>query len=82
MNNPESVRENEIYKILFQGDVPSPSLFVVVMMPLYHVLEAEKADTNSTNHQKKNIQLIYMDDIKIFAKYENELETLIQKIIQ
>ena len=32
------------------------------------------------NSKKKNIHLMFMDDIKMFAKIEKELETLIQAV--
>ena len=33
-----------------------------------------------TKSQEKNNHLIYMDDIKLFAQTEKELETLIQSV--
>ena len=47
------------------------------MIPLNHILRKCKAGYKlSRSHEKIN-HLMYMDDIKLFAKNEKELETLI-----
>ena len=68
----KTLTEVEIQKGIFQGDVLSPLLFVIVMMPRNHILRKCSGATNLLNHK--------MDDIKLFAKNEKELETLICNI--
>ena len=52
-------------------------LFVIAMMALNHILRKCTASYKLIKSQKKSHHLMYMDDIKIFAKNEKELETLI-----
>ena len=62
--------EAKIQKGIFQGDSLSPSLFIIAMMPLNHILRKCTA----------RYQLMYMDDIELFTKNEKELETLIHAV--
>ena len=61
----------------FQGDALSPLLFVIAMMPLNHALKKCTAGYKPSKLQEKIYHLMYMDDIKLFAKNEKELETQI-----
>ena len=51
-------------------------LFVIVIMPLHHILVKCTAEYKLSKSQEKINHLMYMDDIKLFAKNEKELETL------
>ena len=51
------------------------------MMPLIHILRKGKAGYKLTESQEKINHLMYMDDIKLFAKNEKELESLIHGVI-
>ena len=70
----------KIQRGLFQGDVLSPLLFVIVMMPLNHIHRKYTRGYKFTKSQKKINHHMYMDNIKLFAKNEMELEILIQTI--
>ena len=50
------------------------------MMPLNHILRKCTAGYKLSRSQKKINHLMYMDDIKLFAKNEKELETLIHAV--
>ena len=50
------------------------------MMPLNHILRKCTAGYKLSKSQEKINHLMYMDDIKLFAKNENELKTLIQTV--
>ena len=50
------------------------------MMPLNHILRKSIARYKLSQLQEKINYLIYMDDIKLFAKKEKELETLIHTV--
>ena len=49
-------------------------------MPLNHILRKCTAGYKLIISQEKIIHLIYVDDIKLFAKNEKELETLIHTV--
>ena len=49
-------------------------------MPLNHILRKCAAGYTLSKTQEKINHLMYMDDIKLFAKNEKELETLIHAV--
>ena len=59
---------------IFQGDSLSPILFVICMIPLTEILRKVKMgytlDGIKINH------LFFMDDLKLFGKNENEIDSL------
>ena len=68
-----SFAEIKIQREIFQGDALSPLLFIIAMMPLNHILRKCVAGYKLSRSQEKINHLMYMDDIKIFAKNEKEL---------
>ena len=74
-----SLAETKIQRGIFQGDALSPLLFIITMMPLNHILRKCTAGFKLSRSQEIN-HLMYMDDIKLFAKKEKELETLIHAV--
>ena len=63
---------------IFQGDSLSPLLFCLSVIPLSKELNPTGCGYNI---QKKNINhLFYMDDLKLFAKDDNDLEGLLQTV--
>ena len=72
--------EAKIQRGIFQGDALSPLLFIIAMMPLNHILRKCTAGYKLSSSQEKVNHLMYMDDIKLFAKNEKELETLIHTV--
>ena len=72
--------EAKIQRGIFQGDGLSPLLFIIAMMPLNHILGKCPAGYNLGRSQEKVNYLMYMDDIKLFAKNEKELETIIHTV--
>ena len=75
-----SVAETKIQRGIFQGDALSPLLFIIAMMPLNHILRKCTTGYKLSRLQEKINHLMYMDDIKLFAKNERELETLIHTV--
>ena len=75
-----SIAETKIQRDIFQGDKLSPLLFIIAMMPLNHKLRKCTAGYKLSRSQEKTNHLMYMDDIKLFAKNERELETLIHAV--
>ena len=72
--------ETKIQRSIFQGDALSPLQFIIAMMPLNHILRKCTDGYKLSRSQEKVNHLIYMDDIKLFAKNEKELETLIHAV--
>ena len=72
-----SLAEAKIQRGIFQGDALSPLLIVSAMLPLNHILRTCTAGYKLSRSQEKINHLIYIDDIKLFAENEKELETLI-----
>ena len=63
-----SLAERKIQRGIFQGDTLSPLLFIIAMMPLNHILRICTAGYKLSRLQEKINHLIYVDDIKLFAK--------------
>ena len=70
----------EIQRGIFRGDALSPLLFIIAMMPLNHILRKCTAGYKLSRSQEKINHLMYMNDIKLFAKNEKELETRIHTV--
>ena len=75
-----SIAETKIQKGIFQGDALSPLLFITAIMPLNHRLKKCAAGYKLSRSQEKINHLMYMDDIKLYAENEKELETLIHAV--
>ena len=75
-----SLAEAKIQRGIFQGDALSPLLFIIAMMSLNHILRKCTAGYKLSISQEKVNHLMYMDDIKLFAKNEKELETVIHTV--
>ena len=67
-------------KGIFLGNALSLLLFVIAMMSHNHILWKCTAGYKLSKSQEKINHLMYMDDIKLFAKSEKELETLTQTV--
>ena len=63
-----SLAETKIQREIFQGDAPSPLIFIIARMPLNHILRKFTAGYKLSRSQEKINHLMYMDDIKLFAK--------------
>ena len=64
---------------IFQGDSLSPLLFVVCMIPLSQILRKLKSGYTLKSGEKLN-HLLFMDDLKIFAKSECEINRFISTV--
>ena len=65
---------------IFQGDSLSPLLFVMSMDPLNLVLRRIKVGYKFNSNKEEINHLMLMDDIKLVAKDERGLESLIQTV--
>ena len=69
-----SLAETKIQRGIF------PLIFIIAMMPLNHILRKCTAGYKLSRSQEKINHLMYTDDIKLFAKNEKELKTLIHAV--
>ena len=67
----------KIRRGIFQGNSLSPLLFVLVMIPLPMVLRQTKASYKLKRGGKKINHLLFMDDLKLFGKNEDQLDNLV-----
>ena len=75
----ESLGEVDIRRGIFQGHSFSPLLFVVVLIPLSIILNETNLGYVTSQNQKLNHHL-FMDDLKLYAKSERELDLLIHTV--
>ena len=78
-SNGESLGNVDIKRGIFQGDSLSPLLFVIAMIPLTLILRKCEAGYYYRNNIKIN-HLLFMDDLKLYAKSSNQLDSLIQTV--
>lgn len=64
---------------IFQEDSLPPLLFVVALIPLSLVLRKVKSTYEFSNKEKIN-HLLFKDDVKLFAKSEKGLDSLVQTV--
>ena len=74
-----SCGESNIRTGIFQGDSLSPMLFVICMILLTHVLRKGKARYTLGGGGKIN-HLLFMDDLKLYGKSENEIKRLMYTV--
>ena len=68
----------KIERGIFQGDSLSPLLFVIVLIPLTHILRKASPGCEFANSKDKINNLLFMDDLKLYSKTEKTLDSLIQ----
>ena len=71
----------QIRRGIFQGDSLSPLLFCIALIPLTN--ELNRADCRYQVHgtERKISHLLYMDDLKLLGRNENEMKNEM-KIVQ
>ena len=70
----------KIERGIFQGDSLSPLLFVIILIPLTHILRKASAGYEFANSKKKTNHLLFMDDLKLYSKTEKTLDSLIKTV--
>ena len=71
----ESSAKVNIRRDIFQGESLLPLLFVICMIPLTHVLR--KAKARYTLGGGKINHPLFMEDLKLYGKSENEIKGLV-----
>ena len=75
----ENLGKVNIRRGIFQGDSLSPLLFVICMILLTHVLCKAKARYTLGGGEKIN-HLMFMGDLKLYGKSENEIKGLVSTV--
>ena len=75
----ESLEKVNIGRGIFQGDSLSPLLFLICRITLTHVLCKAKARYTLGGGEKIN-HLLFMDDLKLYGKSENEIKGLVSTV--
>ena len=72
--------EVRVKRRIFQGDNLSPLLLVLALIPLTLVLRKVKAGYNLGNGLHIINHILFMDDLKLYGKSENQVNTLLQSV--
>ena len=71
----------QIRRGIFQGDSLSPLLFCIALIPLTNELNRADCGYQVRGTERKISHLLYMDDLKLLGRNENELKNEM-KIVQ
>ena len=78
MANGEDLGEVNVKRETFQEDSLSPLLFVLSMVPFSLILKKGNACYKWGKKEYKLNHLLFMDDLKLYAKSEEETNTLVR----
>ena len=76
----KTLGEVDIRRGIFQGDSLSPLLFVLCMVPLTWFWRRAKSGYEWGNKGLRLNHLLFMDDLKLFSKSKNQIDSLIQTV--
>ena len=76
----EMLGEVKMKRGIFQKDTLSPLLFVIALTPLTHILRKLKAGYEFSKTGEKVNHLLFMDDLKLYAKNVISLDSLVQTV--
>jgi hypothetical protein len=71
-------RPIKINREIFQGESLLPLLFCIVLIPLTHELNRSKCGYPVYGTERKTNNLLYMDDLKLIGRSEEELRNEIK----
>ena len=75
----KSLGEINITRGIFQGDSLSPLLFIIALIPMSMILRKVTYAYEFKSGMKLN-HLLFMDDLKLYAKSETGLDSLVQTV--
>lgn len=70
----------KIKRGIFQGDSLSPLLFVMTMIPLTLILRKTNISYEVKKKGERINHLLFMDDLKLFAKNEDQIDSLVNTV--
>ena len=77
-SNGEDLEEVDVKRGIFQGDSLSSLLFVLSMVPLSLTLRNVNTSYEWGKKEYKLNHLLFMDDLKVFSKSEEQIDTLVR----
>ena len=78
--NYQSLGGVDIKQGIFLGDSVSPLLFVLCLIPLTVILHKSESAYQFSGNKEKISHLLFMVDLKLYAKNEKGLESLVQTV--
>ena len=78
--NGEDLREVNVKRGIFQGDSLSPVMFALSMVPLSLILKKVNACCKWGKKEYKLNHLLFMDDLKLYVKSEEQTNTLVRTV--
>ena len=72
----------KIKRGIFQGDSFSPLMFVMALIPITHVLRSTQMGYQIEKNGPTINHTLFMDDLKLFGKNENEIDSLVKTVEQ
>lgn len=79
MCGKQEITKVKVKRGIFQGDSLSPLLFCMAINPLSEILHLSGKEYTLKTKEKIN-HLLYMDDLKLFSKNEDGLNTLVHTV--
>ena len=76
----ERLADVQIKRGIFQGDSLSPILFVLALIPLSIILNKAKEGCSLGKDRAKLNHLLFMDDLKLYGKDKDQLDSLVQTV--
>ena len=76
----KTLGEVDIRRRIFQGDSLFPLLFVLCMVPLTWLLRRAKVSYEWGKKGFKLNHLLFLDDLKLFDKSNNQIDSLVQTV--
>ena len=78
--NGEDLGDVTVKREIFQGDSLSPFLFVLSIVPLSLILKKVNVCFKCGKKEYKLNHLLFMDDLKLYAKREEQTNTLVRTV--
>ena len=78
--NGEDLGEVNVKRGIFQGDSLSPLLFVLSMVPLSLIFKKVNTCYKWGKKEYKLNHLLFMNDLKLYAKSEEQTNTLVRNV--
>ena len=79
-SNGVSLGNDKIRRSIFQGDSLSPLAFVLCMVPLSLILRKLKFHCEFGDKKTRLNHLLFMDDLKLFAKSCDQIDSLVNTV--
>ena len=79
-SNGNELGDVKVNRGIFQGDSLSPLLFVLCMIPMSLVLRTVKAGYELGKKEFSLNHLLFMDDLKLYGKSEEQIDSLVRTV--